>query len=42
MRATLALLLSFPIYYVVDFGWTWVCVILLQVLAGLNFKFGDN
>lgn len=34
--------LALPVYYSLDFGWTYVLVILLQFLAGLDVKFKDK
>jgi hypothetical protein len=42
MRNIIAMLLAYPIYFTLDFGWTWICVILLQILAGLDFKLRDR
>lgn len=41
MRIILALVLSIPIYMSIEIGWSWVCLIGLQILAGLNVELGD-
>lgn len=36
MKALLAIVVAMPLYFMIDFGWGWLCIIALQLLAGLN------
>ena len=38
MRILIAFILVLPLYIAIDFGWEYLVLILLQVLAGLDFK----
>jgi len=38
MRIAIAFLLAVPIYNMVEFGWGWLLIITLQILAGLDLE----
>lgn len=42
MRSIIAMVLAFTLYTTIDFGWQWICIILLQLLAGLDFKLREK
>lgn len=37
MRALIAMILAYPVYYALDSGWIILAVIGLQLIAGLDF-----
>lgn len=38
MRPLIALILALPLYSSVEFGWTFLLIVGLQILAGLDFR----
>ena len=42
MRILIAFILVLPLYLTIDFGWEYLVLILLQVLAGLDFKIFES
>ena len=38
MRILIAFILALILYSKIDFGWEYLALILLQILAGLDFK----
>jgi len=38
LRILIAFILVLPLYLTIDFGWEYLALILLQILAGFDFK----
>jgi hypothetical protein len=38
VRVFIALLLAMPLYYVTDFGWQYLLIMVLQLFAGMDVK----
>jgi len=42
MRILIAFILALILYLKIDFGWEYLALILLQILAGLDFKLFES
>ena len=42
MRILIAFILALILYLKIDFGWEYLVLILLQILAGLDFKLFES